>query len=91
MNLRMNLRLLSNRILMHQREQNTLREQHDNMVNEFRQRVVDNQTRFAQLSGHIAELEELKKLYEQPDGNGSGEPDSLTDRFLSPEAELPGG
>jgi predicted nucleic acid-binding Zn-ribbon protein len=52
---------LTERIQKLQDEQNTLTVSHDRMVQQFQKTTAANQTRFAQLTGAIAELTDLKK------------------------------
>ena len=49
-----------------------LQASHDKMVADFQSQISKNQTRFAQLTGAIAELTELMQTYEQRNNDGSG-------------------
>ena|SRR5215831_4193037 len=71
--------ILKKRLAAYEEELAILQTQHDTMVNNFKAQVVQNQTRFAQISGAITELKELLKHEHEPEthtecgGNHSGD------------------
>ena len=75
-----NKEIIEQRILEHSAEMEALQKNHDQMVEQFKQAVTQNQSRFAQLAGALAELRELSK-HEQPDMcSGNGEPSAPASR-----------
>src|SRR5215831_14534982 len=64
---------LKERLAAYEQEKTELEKSHIEMVESFKEQVTRNQTRFAQITGAIAELKELTKLYEHINhSNGSG-------------------
>jgi predicted nucleic acid-binding Zn-ribbon protein len=61
----MTIEQLQQRIQMHRSELAILQASHDKMVADFQSQVGKNQSRFAQLTGAIAELEQLVKTIQQ--------------------------
>jgi hypothetical protein len=60
---------LQQRIQMHKSELAILQASHDKMVADFQAQVAKNQSRFAQLTGAIAELEQLVQTIQQKKEN----------------------
>jgi TolA-binding protein len=75
----MNTELLQQRIQMHKSELAILQATHDKMVADFQVQVGKNQSRFAQLNGAIAELEQLQQTIEQEKENQNDNIPTLTD------------
>jgi hypothetical protein len=60
---------LEQRIQMHRNELALLQQNHDKMVADFQAQIGKNQSRFAQLTGAIAELEQLIQTIQQQKEN----------------------
>jgi hypothetical protein len=65
----MNIEQLQQRIQMHKAALAVLQVDHDKMVADFQAQVGKNQSRFAQLNGRIAELEQLIQTIQQEKEN----------------------
>lgn len=55
---------LEEQITQKQSELETLKSAHDQMVRDYQQQIVQNQSQFQQLTGALSQLQELIKLLE---------------------------
>jgi hypothetical protein len=74
-------RIINSRIDQYGKDLANLQASHDEMVKDFQRKASENQTRYAQISGAIAELQNLL-TYELPPGSSNNtQPDALIDRL----------